>query len=318
MFFNNSLDGLGLPYSFGFAIIIFTLVIKGLTFPLNQKQMKSSKATQELQPKLKVLQKKYAKDKEKLSQEQMKLYKEAGVNPLGGCLPMLVQMPIWFALYRALYQMAETEPALQEGFFWIPSLAGPTIDGARSLSWLWPFPPAVGWPDAIGYLVLPVLLVVSQLYMQKMMTPQSDDPQQKSMGQVMMFMPFMFGYFALVVPSGLSLYWFTNNLLSLAQQLFLNKQHDKEQAAKAIEAKTKKSGKKDKDAEKETTKSKRLPRDKRKAKALPVKTVEPEALEDKGDVTDGANGQPENDIEYKTSAKQVQIDVKIKSGKRKK
>jgi YidC/Oxa1 family membrane protein insertase len=263
------------------------------------------------------LQKKYGKDKERLSQEQMKLYKEAGVNPLGGCLPMLVQMPIWFALYRALYQLAGTEPALKEGFFWIPSLAGPSLDGARSLTWLWPFPPAVGWADAIGYLVLPVLLVVSQLYMQKMMTPQSDDPQQKSMGQVMMFMPFMFGYFALVVPSGLSLYWFTNNLLSLAQQLFLNKQHDKEKAAKALEAKTKKG--KGKDAV-ETTKSKRLPRDKRKAKALPVETVEPEALEDKGDVADNANGQPENDndIEYKTSAKQVQIDVKIKSRKRKK
>jgi len=313
LFFNNILDGVGVPYSFGFAIIIFTLVIKGLTFPLNQKQMKSSKATQELQPKLKELQKKYAKDKEKLSQEQMKLYKEAGVNPLGGCLPMLVQMPIWFALYRALYQLAGTEPALREGFFWIPSLAGPTINGVRSLSWLWPFPPAVGWPDAIGYLVLPVLLVVSQLYMQKMMTPQSNDPQQKSMGQVMMFMPFMFGYFALVVPSGLSLYWFTNNLLSLAQQLWLNKQHDKEKAAKALEAKTKKG--KEKDAV-EPTRSKRLPRDKRKAKALPVETVEPEAH--KGDVAAKTNGQPENDIEYKTSAKQVQIDVKIKSRKRKK
>jgi len=296
LFFNGMLDGLGLPYSFGFAIILFTLIIKALTFPLNQKQMQSSRATQELQPKLKELQKKYAKDKEKLSQEQMKLYKEAGVNPLGGCLPMIIQMPIWFALYRALYQLAGTEPALQEGFFWIPSLAGPVAERTAGLSWLWPLPPSVGWPDAIGYLVLPVLLVVSQLYMQKMMTPTSDDPQQKSMSQMMMFMPFMFGYFALVVPSGLSLYWFTNNILSLVQQVVLNRQKDKEEAQKAAEAKSRK------------TKGKDATKDRSAAKALTVDAVGQEELEDK------TENKAEAKTEFKTgSGKQVQIDVQIKS-----
>ncbi len=223
---NSVLVGIGIPYSFGFAIILFTLIVKALTYPLNKKQLESTRATQELQPKLKELQKKYANDKEKLSKAQMELYKEAGVNPMGGCLPMLVQMPIWFALYRALYQMASTSPALNEGFFWIPSLAGPVADRSAGLSWLWPLvngAPPIGWAAAIGYLVLPVLLVVSQLYMQRMMSPQSDDPQQKAMGQAMMFMPFMFGYFALIVPSGLSLYWFTNNILSMAQQYYMNK-----------------------------------------------------------------------------------------------
>jgi len=224
LYLNSGIAALHIPYSFGFAIILFTVIIKAITFPLNQKQMKSTRATQELQPKLKALQKKYANDKEKLSKAQMELYKEAGVNPLGGCLPMLVQMPVWFALYRSLYQLASTEPALQEGFFWIPSLAGPVQDRAAGLSWLWPLPPAVGWAAAIGYLVLPVLLVASQLYMQRMMSPSTgDDPNQKAMGQAMMFMPFMFGYFALIVPSGLSLYWFTNNILSMAQQYYTNK-----------------------------------------------------------------------------------------------
>lgn len=221
--FNNVLASWGLPYSFGFAIILFTVVIKLLTFPLNQIQMKSARAQQELQPKLKILQKKYANDKEKLAQAQMALYKEAGVNPFGGCLPMLVQMPVWFALYQALYNLSSQNEALKAGFFWIPSLAGPVSDRAAGINWLWPLPPAVGWSDAIAYLVLPVLLLVSQLYMQKMMTPQTDDPQMKSMNQAMMFMPFMFAYFALVVPSGLSLYWLVNNLLSMAQQYYTNR-----------------------------------------------------------------------------------------------
>lgn len=232
---NNTLAEIGIPYSFGFAIILFTVLIKVVTYPLNQKQIESTRATQELQPKLKELQKKYAKDKEKLSKAQMELYKEAGVNPMGGCFPMLIQMPIWFGLYRAIYQHAID---LAGPFLWIPDLAGPVADRAQGLSWLYPFvdgAPSVGWAAAIAYLVLPILLVVSQLYTQKMMTPKSDDPTQKSMGQAMMFMPFMFGYFALVVPSGLTLYWFTNNILTMLQQKMLNTGMDKKQAKKAAD-----------------------------------------------------------------------------------
>lgn len=220
---NNILDDAGLVYSFGFAIILFTVIVRLLTFPLNMQQIKSSKAMQELQPLMKDIQTKYKDDREKLAQEQMKLYKEHGVNPLGGCLPMLVQMPIWFALYQSLRQLSR-EGLLNEGFFWIPSLSGPVSDWGGGIEWLWPFPPAVGWPHAVAYLVLPVLLVVSQLYMQKMMTPTTSDPQQASMQSVMKFMPLMFGYFALVVPSGLTLYWFTSNLLAMAQQYFTKTQ----------------------------------------------------------------------------------------------
>jgi YidC/Oxa1 family membrane protein insertase len=229
IFFDQVISNLGIPYSFGFAIILFTLVIKVLTFPLNQQQIKSSKAQQALQPRLKELQKKYADNREELARAQMELYKEAGINPLGGCLPMLVQMPIWFGLYRALYDLtARPDTPLGDGFFWIPSLAGPVghigDNLAGTLNWLYPNDPAfVGWGAAIAYLVLPVLLVVSQIVTQKMMMPQSDDPQQRMMGQMMMFMPLMFGYFALVVPSGLSLYWFTSNMLSMAQQYWLTR-----------------------------------------------------------------------------------------------
>ena len=219
VYLDNVLGSWGVPYAFGFSIILFTLVVRLATFPLNMQQIKSSKAMQELQPRMKEMQEKYKNDREKLAQEQMALYKEAGVNPLGGCLPTLVQMPIWFALYQSLTQLSH-EGLLYEGFLWIPSLAGPVADQAGGIGWLWPLPPSVGWGPALAYLVLPVLLVVSQMYMQQMMTPPNPDPQQASMNSMMKIMPLMFGYFALVVPSGLSLYWFTSNMLALIQQYF--------------------------------------------------------------------------------------------------
>lgn len=220
------LENAGIPYAFGFAIILFTILVRLLTYPLNAQQIKSSKAMQELQPRMKELQDKYKNDREGMAQAQMKLYQEAGVNPFMGCLPMLVQMPIWIALYNALSQLSH-EGLLYEGFFWIPSLAGPVADrgtgGGFMPPWIDPFPfgePSIGWLPALAYLVLPVLLIVSQYYMQQMMTPPNPDPQQASMNSMMKFMPIMFGYFSLIVPSGLTLYWFTSNMLALGQQYF--------------------------------------------------------------------------------------------------
>ncbi|HID87321.1 MAG TPA: YidC/Oxa1 family membrane protein insertase [Anaerolineae bacterium] len=205
----------GVIGSYGIAIILLTIFIRLITLPLTLQQIRSSKAMQELQPKLQELQRKYGKDKEKLSQEQMKLYREAGVNPLAGCLPMLVQLPIWIGLYQALRNLA-TAGLLQEGFLWIPSLAQPT-----SLEWFWP-PSNWVWPDVAAYLVLPILTVVSQIVVQKMMTSPTTDPQQSAMNQTMLMMSFMFGFFAMQVPSGLALYWVTSNLLSLIQQYFVS------------------------------------------------------------------------------------------------
>ncbi len=214
--FAELIKGAGIPYSFGFAIILFTLVIKLVTLPLTLQQLRASRAMQELQPELQALQKKYKGDREKMAQAQMELYKQAGVSPLGGCLPMLIQFPVWIALYRALFDLAN-RGVLSEGFLWIPSLAEP-----RDLSWLWPLPPSVGWATAAAFLVLPILTVISQIVVQKMMTPVSPDPQQASMNQMMMFMPFMFGFFALQVPQGLALYWVTSNIFSLIQQYFVS------------------------------------------------------------------------------------------------
>ncbi len=209
---NSTLAAVGIPYSFGFAIILFTLLVKLITAPLNAKQIKSSKAMQELQPKLKELQKKYKDDKEALTQKQMELYKEAGVNPLGGCLPTLIQFPIWIGLYQSLFRLASAGK-LAEGFFWIPSLAEPTGSG-----WLLTSPANWDLPYVGAYIVLPILTVVTQILLQKMMTPRDQDPQAASMGRMMMLMPLMFGFFAIQVPSGLALYWVTMNIFSMVQQ----------------------------------------------------------------------------------------------------
>jgi YidC/Oxa1 family membrane protein insertase len=212
----NGIAGLGIPYAFGFAIILFTVAIKALTFPLNWQQVRSSARMQALQPQLQELQKKYRKNKDKLAQEQMKLYKSAGINPLGGCLPMVIQFPIWIGLYQALYRLADEK--VLGAFLWIRDLGFPPQ--GTSFSWIWKPPVGMSWLEVAGYVVLPVLTVVTQLVVQKMTSSSSSDPQQAAMNQTMMLMPFMFGFFAIQVPAGLVLYWVTSNLLQLVQQVF--------------------------------------------------------------------------------------------------
>lgn len=222
IYLNDFIQGMGAPYSWGFAIILFTLIVKLVTLPLNLQQVRSMKATQELQPKLQELQKKYAKDKEKLAQAQMELYREHGVNPLGGCLPTLIQLPILFGLYQALYKLASTGEIVGQRFLWIPDLAFPTRE--IGIKWVWPpAPEFIGWAAAALYVILPVLTVVTQIAMQRMTTSPtaSQDPQQAAMQQTMLIMPFMFGFITLQVPAGLTLYWVTSNIFSMIQQYFI-------------------------------------------------------------------------------------------------
>lgn len=194
VFFTTLLGG-----NYGLSIIVFTLVVKFVLLPLTIQQVRSSKAMMEIQPQIQALQKKYGKDREKLMQEQMRLYKENKVNPAAGCLPLLVQMPIWFGLYQALFHLAQTDfqPA-QQGFLWIENLA---------------LPEGMPW-------ILAVFTGISQWVIQRMMAPRTTDPQQKMMNQMMQFMPIMFIFFAFSVPSGLVLYWVTSNLFTFAQQYF--------------------------------------------------------------------------------------------------
>lgn len=226
----DGLSALHVPYAYGFAIILLTVIVKIATLPLTKKQVESTLAMQNLQPKIKAIQERYKGNQERIQLETARLYKQAGVNPLAGCFPTLATIPVWIGLYQALSNVAN-EGLLTEGFFWIPSLGGPTTIAARQsgsgISWLIPFVdghPPLGWSDTAAYLVLPVLLVVSQyVSMEIMKPPQSDDPAAKNSLLVFKFLPLMIGYFSLSVPSGLSIYWFTNNILSTAQQLWLRK-----------------------------------------------------------------------------------------------
>ena len=214
------LQSLGVPYHWGFAIILFTVIVKIVTFPLTISQMRGMQAQKDLQPKIQELQKKYGKDREKISQEQMKLYQEAGVNPLSGCLPLLIQMPILFGLYAALVAIG---PHLANAsFFWIPDLAFPSY--SQGMSWLTEAFQNGDWSTLISYLILPVLLMITQFIMQKWMTPampqqgDSDNPTAGMTKQLTYMMTFMFGFFTLQVPAGLTLYWVTSNLLQMLQQ----------------------------------------------------------------------------------------------------
>lgn len=226
----NGLSTLHVPYSYGFAIILLTVLVKAATFPLTKKQVESTLAMRSLQPQIKAIQQRYAGDQERIQLETARLYKLAGINPLAGCLPTLATIPVWIGLYRALSNVAD-EGLLTEGFFWIPTLSGPTTIADRQkgsgISWLFPFVdghPPLGWSDTLAYLVLPALLIISQyISIQIMQSSQSNDPNMKSSQALTKFLPLMIGYFALSVPSGLSLYWFTNNILSMAQQVWLQK-----------------------------------------------------------------------------------------------
>ncbi len=184
--------------SYGVAIIVFTVGVKIVLLPLTIQQLKSSKAMMAIQPQLQAMQKKYGKDREKLMQEQMRIYKENKINPAAGCLPLVIQMPVWFGLYQALINLSGRPEFAASGFLWLSSLAVP--EGAP-------------W-------ILAILTGVTQWVTQRMMTPRSSDPQQMMMNQMMQFMPIMFVVFAFSVPSGLVLYWVTSNIFTFVQQYF--------------------------------------------------------------------------------------------------
>jgi YidC/Oxa1 family membrane protein insertase len=200
--------------SIGWAIILVTILLKILLYPLTKKQMDSMRKMQQIQPQMKEIQEKYGKDREKLAQKQMELYKEAGVNPAMGCLPLLLQMPILFAFYYALLSLGS---ALEESWLWIPNLAFPAY--SEGMSWLTPISiQHLLSPEVWPFLVLPIVYVVSQLVMQRMSQAANPSSMGGSTNTVMMLMPLMFGYITLIVPSGLTLYWVTSNILQIIQQ----------------------------------------------------------------------------------------------------
>jgi len=201
--------------SFGLAIIALTIVVNILMYPLTKKQLHATQAMQSLQPKLAELQKKYGKDRQRLAQEQMRLYKESGVNPAGCLVPMLVQLPIWIALYQSIIRVLAWTPEDFLGlsrYLYSWQVVYSSLPLADKFLW---FNLAV--PDP----VLAVLVTITMWVQQKMVTPPTTDPKQQSMSRMMLWtMPLMFGLLCLSFPSGLALFWVTSSVIRILMQYF--------------------------------------------------------------------------------------------------
>ena len=191
--------------SYGYAIILLTIIVKFLLYPLTVKQVKSMKAMQELSPKLKKLQEKYKDNPQVMQQKVAALYKDAGVNPLAGCLPLLIQMPILMGMYYSLYNF-EYPSADAAQFLWLPSLS-----------------------EADPYYILPILNVLTTFYQ----TRQTSDMSNPQMKMMMLIMPLFIGFISLNFPSGLVLYWVVMNLCQIVQQWWIYREGGPAEKAKA-------------------------------------------------------------------------------------
>jgi YidC/Oxa1 family membrane protein insertase len=196
--------------NYGIAIIILTIFIKIILWPLGSKSYKSMSEMKKIQPLMKDIREKYKNDKKKMNEEVMSLYRTYKINPLGGCLPMVVQLPVFFALYRMLYQAIELRHA--PFFLWIDDLSAP--DRLFNFGFSIPFmEPPYGIP------VLTIIMGATMLLQQKMSPPMGDPTQAK----MMMFMPLIFTVIFINFSAGLVLYWLVNNILSISQQYYIQK-----------------------------------------------------------------------------------------------
>ena len=198
----NSMFGL---VSYGYAIILLTIIVKFLLYPLTVKQVKSMKAMQEIAPKMKKIQEKYKDNPQVMQQKVAALYQEAGVNPLAGCLPLLVQMPILMGMYYSLYNL-EYPSADAAQFLWLPSLS-----------------------EADPYYILPILNVLTTFYQ----TRQTSDMSNPQMKMMMLIMPLFIGFISINFPSGLVLYWVVMNICQILQQWWIYREGGPAEQAKA-------------------------------------------------------------------------------------
>jgi YidC/Oxa1 family membrane protein insertase len=194
--------------NFGIAILVVTVLLKGLFFPLANKSYKSMARMKLVQPKMTEIREKYADDKMKQQQEMMQLYKQEKINPLAGCWPVLVQIPVFFALYKVLYVTIEMRHA--PFFGWIQDLAAPDPTSIFNLFGLLPF--AVPAFLMIG--VWPIIMGIT-MFLQMRMNPTPPDPTQ---AMIFTWMPIIFTFMLASFPAGLVIYWAWNNTLSITQQ----------------------------------------------------------------------------------------------------
>lgn len=202
IFFYNLTDSMGVP-NYGLAIVLISIAIKIVLYPLTHKQMKSMRELQAIQPRMKELQDRYKDDPQTMQKKLGELYKEHGVNPFGGCLPLLIQMPILFAFYQSLFNLAgslQDVPISHVMFLGINIIQ--KTQEPYILTW-----------------VLPLLVAATTYWQQKISMADTNDPTQRTM---LYMMPLFIGYISSTVSAGLPLYWVTFNILSIAQQLYVN------------------------------------------------------------------------------------------------
>jgi YidC/Oxa1 family membrane protein insertase len=199
--------------NYGIAIIILTILIKGVLWPLGSKSYKSMSEMKKIQPLMKEIREKHKNDKKKMNEEVMSLYRTYKINPLGGCLPMVVQLPVFFALYRMLYQAIELRHA--PFFLWIEDLSAPDRLFRFDIANVPFMEPPYGIP------VLTIVMGATMLLQQKMSPPMGDPTQAK----MMMFMPLIFTVIFINFSAGLVLYWLVNNVLSISQQYYIQKKY---------------------------------------------------------------------------------------------
>ena len=205
----------GLVGNFGVAIILLTLIVRGLMFPVAQKQFASMAAMRAIQPKMKAIQERYKDDKPKQQEEVMALYKKEGVNPLAGCLPIFLQIPVFFALYKVLILAVEMRH--QPFALWIRDLSAPDPAHILNLFGYLAFTP----PAFLAIGVLALLLGIS-MYFQFKLNPAQMDPAQQ---QIFAFMPWIMMFIMAPFAAGLLIYWITSNFLTIGQQAFLYSRH---------------------------------------------------------------------------------------------
>jgi YidC/Oxa1 family membrane protein insertase len=199
--FHSLLDQVAKNWSWGLAIIFLTITVRIIIWPLHAKSTHTMKRMAKLQPEMAKIKEKYADDPNKINTETMGLYRKFGINPLGGCLPMLIQIPIFFGFYRMLQYAVELRG---QGFLWVDDLSQP--DTLMHIS-------------GVPINILPVVMAISS-FLQIKMTPKTGDAMQQ---KIIMFMPFMFFFFCYNFASALALYWTTQNIFSIGQTWLMNK-----------------------------------------------------------------------------------------------
>ena len=207
---------LALFQNFGLSIVLFTVLVRLATLPLTVRQTRQMRAMSQLQPRLKEIQKRHANDRQRISQETFRMYREQGVNPIGCLGPMVVQMPIWIGLYWSLIKLLPSNPEN------LADLAGVLYSGLDMVHRNIPINSAFLGLDLASPAttpILPILVGGSMWLQQKMMTLPNADPRQQQSQRMMLWMfPLMFGFFTFSFPSGLALYWIASNLIGVAIQ----------------------------------------------------------------------------------------------------